>query len=348
MRLSITTRELVASLARPVQRVMREVAGSLGSTMPESAARMAEEPLAAMPDPQAWTETPERRDDMETPAREERPSTPTPEALRVEGTRALAPLAGEEEPSAATSAPIRRPVLVLRPGGRVDATVSREEVMSGSTVSPRDEAHRPSVEVPGLHLEPSGRSPTRTRSSLEAQGHVPVPEVPRLEGARPVPPVAEEEQRSAPISSRARRPVLVLRPRERVEAPVAREHVTRGSPDLPRLAVADKGAPSRPELAEAPAPETRPVLALDPVPVRLAEHVVGGLVPVWDEAHRLTHELLTVERPTPPPSAGVSNTFNVSVHLEPAGVNPALDRTTLEDALVDVLRDAARRHGLEV
>jgi hypothetical protein len=112
--------------------------------------------------------------------------------------------------------------------------------------------------------------------------------------------------------------------------------------------VADKGAPSRPELAEAPAPETRPVLALDPVPVRLAEHVVGGLVPVWDEAHRLTHELLTVERPTPPPSAGVSNTFNVSVHLEPAGVNPALDRTTLEDALVDVLRDAARRHGLEV
>jgi hypothetical protein len=87
----------------------------------------------------------------------------------------------------------------------------------------------------------------------------------------------------------------------------------------------------------------------------LAKQVVSGMEPAWNEAHRISHEALTVEqqpltqeRASQPTNAAVKNTFNVSVHLEPGGVGSTLDRTTLEDALVDILRDAARRHGLEV
>ncbi|RKH68280.1 hypothetical protein [Corallococcus llansteffanensis] len=82
---------------------------------------------------------------------------------------------------------------------------------------------------------------------------------------------------------------------------------------------------------------------------------MSGMAPAWNEAHRLSHEALTVapqslpqERASQPTSAAVRNTFNVSVHLEPSGVGTPVDFTTLEDALVDLLRDAARRHGLEV
>jgi hypothetical protein len=44
----------------------------------------------------------------------------------------------------------------------------------------------------------------------------------------------------------------------------------------------------------------------------------------------------------------VRNTFNVNVHLDPSGAAPGVDRRALEEALVDILRDTARRHGLEV
>lgn len=77
------------------------------------------------------------------------------------------------------------------------------------------------------------------------------------------------------------------------------------------------------------------------------------MAPVWEQAHQVTHSALTAARAsTPGTSAGtdpaVRNTFNVSVHLDPANAQGGLDRRTLEDALVDILRETARRHGLEV
>jgi hypothetical protein len=51
---------------------------------------------------------------------------------------------------------------------------------------------------------------------------------------------------------------------------------------------------------------------------------------------------------TPASNESSRNTFNVNVHLEPSHTSSGLDRHELEDALVDILRDAARRHGLEV
>jgi hypothetical protein len=82
------------------------------------------------------------------------------------------------------------------------------------------------------------------------------------------------------------------------------------------------------------------------------------MTPVLEQAHQVTHSTLTVERASTPPAtqgtpasgtgAAVRNTFNVNVHLDPANAQAGLDRRALEDALVDILRETARRHGLEV
>jgi hypothetical protein len=82
------------------------------------------------------------------------------------------------------------------------------------------------------------------------------------------------------------------------------------------------------------------------------------MAPVWEQAHQVTHSALTVARASAPPAssgipaagtgAAVANTFNVNVHVDPAHGQGGLDRRTLEDALVDILRETARRHGLEV
>jgi hypothetical protein len=105
-----------------------------------------------------------------------------------------------------------------------------------------------------------------------------------------------------------------------------------------------------PEPTAAPAP-TRPP---SPVAPRLAEQVTGGMAPVLERAQQLTRAASPPERSmsaqgaAAPPGEAVRNTFNVNVHLDPSGASPGVDRRALEEALVDILRDTARRHGLEV
>jgi hypothetical protein len=75
------------------------------------------------------------------------------------------------------------------------------------------------------------------------------------------------------------------------------------------------------------------------------------MAPVLERAHQLTSTALAPQRSTsaePSPGEAVRNTFNVNVHLEPSGAPSGVDRRALEEALVDILRDTARRHGLEV
>ncbi|MCE9671253.1 hypothetical protein LY474_25930 [Myxococcus stipitatus] len=84
-----------------------------------------------------------------------------------------------------------------------------------------------------------------------------------------------------------------------------------------------------------------------------ATQVGQEVAPVLEHAQRLTHASLTVDTSSrasteAPPSSAVRNTFNVNVHLDPATAPGGMDRRTLEDALVDILRETARRHGLEV
>lgn len=87
----------------------------------------------------------------------------------------------------------------------------------------------------------------------------------------------------------------------------------------------------------------------------LAARVTSGMAPVWEQAQQLTQPSLPVGRASPgasgmPPPAGgaVRNTFNVNVHLDPSAPPGGMSRRELEDALVDILREAARRHGLEI
>ena len=79
----------------------------------------------------------------------------------------------------------------------------------------------------------------------------------------------------------------------------------------------------------------------------LTEQVSAGVAPVLTHAHELTLAP-TASNAGRAPNEGVRNTFNVNVHMEPTSAPAGLDRHALEEALLDLLRDTARRHGLEV
>ena len=110
---------------------------------------------------------------------------------------------------------------------------------------------------------------------------------------------------------------------------------------------------STPVAAAAPAP-VFPAAARAPRPaVALAHQVASGVTPLMGEAHRVSNDALTEAPASAPqsarsPSASVQNTFNVDVHLSPDTGGAGLDRNALEQLLVEILRDAARRNGLEV
>jgi len=82
-----------------------------------------------------------------------------------------------------------------------------------------------------------------------------------------------------------------------------------------------------------------------------ARRFAAAVEPSLEQAYRLsqarldTARLATTEAES---SSLVRNTFNVTVTLAADNPDTALDPATLEDALTDVLRAAARRHGLEL
>lgn len=78
---------------------------------------------------------------------------------------------------------------------------------------------------------------------------------------------------------------------------------------------------------------------------RLGDAVAGSI----EQAYQLTQAQLKEFKATEPEQGAtgqVRNTFNISVTLD--GNPEGMDRIDLEDALTEVLRTAARRHGLEV
>ncbi|MBL9106682.1 MAG: hypothetical protein JNL82_37520 [Myxococcales bacterium] len=79
-------------------------------------------------------------------------------------------------------------------------------------------------------------------------------------------------------------------------------------------------------------------MSLSPADAALAGRVAHALDPVFIDADARTAAALQADAPR------VSNSF--AVHVQLGG--PGLDPDALELALVDLLREAARRHGLEV
>lgn len=136
----------------------------------------------------------------------------------------------------------------------------------------------------------------------------------------------------------------------------ARQEPQRASPEVPAPVHSSTGPGSSPQSASDPRPRSRltflpgpeapspsaPVSSSRPGPL-LVQHVTRGMAPVWEQALQVTPTA-----PGPSSSTAVRNTFNVNVHLEPSTPQAGQDRRSLEDALVDILRETARRHGLEV
>lgn len=82
-----------------------------------------------------------------------------------------------------------------------------------------------------------------------------------------------------------------------------------------------------------------------------ARRFAAAVEPSLEHAYRLSQARLdTANRATTEAESPslVRNTFNVTVALAADDANATLDPTKLEDALTDVLRAAARRHGLEI
>jgi|GEM_PF-4296343 len=117
-----------------------------------------------------------------------------------------------------------------------------------------------------------------------------------------------------------------------------------------------RSQPAPPSTSPATAPANRQGIPLIPHPVQqAAARLVDGVEPVLERAYRLTQSALSAPVPEPPaaqenPVRQVHNTFNVAVSLNPAGTATAagVDREALQEALVELLRTAARRQGLEV
>ncbi|WPB72669.1 hypothetical protein KYC5002_26810 [Archangium violaceum] len=108
----------------------------------------------------------------------------------------------------------------------------------------------------------------------------------------------------------------------------------------------------------APSEATR---AWQPPPSRAtteaAERVSSVMAPVWSEAQRVngsssspapSSSARASGAPSASPATEARNTFNVNVHLDSGAGDTGTRREELEEALVDILRETARRHGLEV
>jgi hypothetical protein len=171
------------------------------------------------------------------------------------------------------------------------------------------------------------------------------------------PPPANPSGAIAPGGARAadrRRVRLLPRPEQATVTSPVEARAERSTPP------SSQGDAPRPErrltFLPAPEPTAPPALVRPPSPVApgLAEQVTSGMAPVLERAHQLTRAAVPPERAmgaqgaATPPGEAVRNTFNVNVHLEPSGAAPGVDRRALEEALVEILRDTARRHGLEV
>jgi hypothetical protein len=84
----------------------------------------------------------------------------------------------------------------------------------------------------------------------------------------------------------------------------------------------------------------------------VARRLAGAVEPVIEEAYHLTQAGLgraTASGPEGAESPGlVHNTFNITVNLCSDEASARVDPAALADALSDVLRSSARRHGLEI
>ncbi|MFZ2725365.1 MAG: hypothetical protein WAX77_03845 [Methylococcaceae bacterium] len=88
------------------------------------------------------------------------------------------------------------------------------------------------------------------------------------------------------------------------------------------------------------------------LPSTLRQRFSSAVEPALQQAYQVTQQQLPEEESNTPAelntNQSINNTFNVSVAMSQDKQNSVLDLNQFEQALTDVLRTAARRHGLEV
>ncbi|AGC45674.1 peptidase C14, caspase catalytic subunit p20 [Myxococcus stipitatus DSM 14675] len=219
--------------------------------------------------------------------------------------------------------------------GSSQSTSRPDSAHSGARVGSAQSAPRPDPVHSGARAgstrfearpdSPQGAAPAITHS--DASPHEPPRDAHSVGSPKPVEsmprPEAPRENTSSP------RPVVRLRP------PASTPTTT--TPPKKRLHFA-------PPVDDASLPPPHAT-------TQLARQVTQELAPLVTRAEQLSRPPQppeTASRSTPTESAAVRNTFNVNVQVGSDSAANGLDRRTLEDALVDILRETARRHGLEV
>ncbi len=345
MRSPTTTRELAALLARPAFRALESVAKHLDVRLPEASGQESSEAREASA-PAPSVSGPEE-------AAASSPRPPVPTSAEASHTQ---PVAAETAMSVSITPPpgaraerqSEFPPSLEQTGSTGQAPPSEMRALDGSSsaplVAPVGTPHAGNApEAPRAGTSGAPAPPLQEKRGYASPSPEPLPGSPgsatALNGARApgrhlvrLLPLSEPGARPPPDGSRV----------ERTSPPSGEEQAPRPTRQLTFLPDPAATAP--------PAPARPPV----PVTASLAGQVSSAMAPALERAHQLTRATLPPERSTSPQSAAappgeaVRNTFNVNVHLDPSGAPSGVDRRALEEALVDILRDTARRHGLEV
>lgn len=292
------------------------------------------------------------------------PSGPSASGQPVDGTRAAdgGPTSPSEALAAATAHPTRQlsgspnPAPSTLPASSAPAGFVHAVARASGPAATPDPSPAPSTLSAALHAAPAPATmrlvradppaaPPQTPTPLGTNtGGAPAaltpPETWRPDDVPPgpviVPPSgaaaqAAQAAQAAPLTPRQwrLRPSL---PPETPPAPAVPAADTAPAPPLPRHA---GGA-------------TASLLPRDPALPR----VMQAMAPVLDTAWRLTDAALAPEQGEPPsvtPEAPrVANHFHVNVALGDTAGTASRDRNQLEETLTALLRDAARRQGLDV
>jgi hypothetical protein len=132
---------------------------------------------------------------------------------------------------------------------------------------------------------------------------------------------------------------------------------TTGDMDSAQPAIETKPEPGSTKSLQIPEPSSSQPARIIPLtrPLqRAADQVTVGMEPVLDQAYGVTRQSLEAEQESAvegadsTPVSRVNNTFNVNVSMSADAGMTVEQREALKDALIDILRSAARRQGLEV
>ncbi|MCG8422766.1 MAG: hypothetical protein MJE77_33035 [Proteobacteria bacterium] len=249
---------------------------------------------------------------------------------------------GPDQPTSQIAAPADAQIPVQRSAGE-------------SSARPLDLARRESARPPSAPDRPDRQTAVLDSRVVESRPYTD-PAGPRHDPARarvPMVPTALPARETRQTGERN----VQIEMHTSGAAPVSRERVRHSRP------MADLAQP----LTAPPEAVLRTTgVALVPRSQRTTvASAVAAIEPVLERAHQLTMRALegparpapqvpsgpASPAPDPEPANRVHNTFNVKVAVTPQDGSGKLDHDTrdaLEEALIDILRAAARRHGLDV